>query len=183
MKQEKSSTKNAKLAPQASATGEDDSAPMAAQIESERRRLRDLVASVPGVVWEAWGLPDEASQRINFVSDHVEKMLGYTVEEWLQTPNFWLAIVHPEDREQAAREAREKFDSRRGGVSYFRWMTKDGRAIPVAAHSVAILDRSGLPVGMRGVTMDVSGRKLAEEELERRARQAALGADVGVALA
>jgi PAS domain S-box-containing protein len=210
MKQEKSSTKNAKVAAQTSVEADaaafaegdaaldgasrpegshdeatpraDDDATLAAQIESERRRLRDLVASVPGVVWEAWGLPDEGSQRINFVSDHVEKMLGYTVEEWLATPNFWLTIVHPEDRERAAREAREKFDSCKGGVSHFRWMTKGGRAIPVEAHSVTILDEAGTPVGMRGVTMDVSSRRRAEEELERRARQAALGADVGVAL-
>jgi PAS domain S-box-containing protein len=160
-----------------------ETALLTSQIEGERRRLRDIVSSVPGVVWEAWGVPDESSQRINFVSDHVEKMLGYTVEEWLATPNFWLTIVHPEDQERAAREAREKFDSRAGGVSQFRWMTKDGRAVPVEAHSVAILDEAGKPTGMRGVTMDVTSRRLAEEELERRARQATLGADVGIALA
>ncbi len=64
-------------------------------IVGERRRLRDIVGTVPGVVWEAWGEPDESSQRIDFVSGYVEQMLGYTVEEWLSTPNFWLSIVHP----------------------------------------------------------------------------------------
>ena len=159
-----------------------DNATLVAQVEGERRRLRHLVGSVPGVVWEAWGEPDAASQRINFVSDYAEEMLGYAVEEWLSTPNFWLSIVHPEDRERAAAEARRKFGSEAGGVSEFRWVHKDGRAVPVEAHSVAVRDADGRPVGMRGVTMDVTERRRAQEELDRRARQAALGADVGVAL-
>jgi PAS domain S-box-containing protein len=110
-------------------------------------------------------------------------MLGYTVEEWLSTPNFWLSIVHPDDGERAAHEARMKFESRAGGVSRFRWMAKDGRVVHVEAHSVPVFDERGEPVGMRGVTMDISARRHAEEELDRRVRQAALGADVGVALA
>ena len=146
---------------------EDEKLRLAAQVEGERRRLRDLVANVPGVVWEAWGVPDESSQRIDFVSDHVEQMLGYTVEEWLATPNFWLTIVHPEDRERAAREARAKFDSRVGGASRFRWVTKDGRAIQVEAQSVVICDERGEPAGLRGVTMDITERVRSEEALRQ----------------
>ncbi|HLL74176.1 MAG TPA: PAS domain S-box protein [Pyrinomonadaceae bacterium] len=144
---------------------EDERARLAAQIEGERRRLKELVGNVPGVVWEAWGEPDAQSQRINFVSDYVETLLGYTVEEWLQTPNFWLTIVHPEDRERAAAEARRKFDSRKGGASQFRWVRKDGRAIHVEAQSLIICDDGGNPVGMRGVTMDITERKRAEAAL------------------
>ncbi|HEU4594002.1 MAG TPA: PAS domain S-box protein [Pyrinomonadaceae bacterium] len=144
---------------------EEERARLTAQIEGERRRLRELVSHVPGVVWEAWGEPDAAGQRIDFVSDHVEKMLGYTVEEWLQTPNFWLTIVHPEDRERAAAEARRKFESGLGGTSTFRWVAKDGRVLPVEAQSVVIRDERGEPAGMRGVTMDISARQRAEAEM------------------
>jgi PAS domain S-box-containing protein len=158
-------------------------APSDAQIESERLRMREMISSVPGVVWEAWGEPDADSQRIDFVSDHVEKMLGYTVEEWLSTPNFWLTIVHPEDRERAAAEARRKFDGEAEASNEFRWIRKDGSVIHVESHSVVVGDPSGRAIGMRGVTMDVSSRKRFEEELARRVRQAALGADVGGALA
>ena len=161
---------------------EEERAGLAAQVEDERRRLRDLVSSVPGVVWEAWGEPDAAAQRIDFVSDHVEQMLGYTVDEWLRTPNFWLSIVHPEDRERAAAEARAKFDGD-GGVSEFRWVRRDGRVIHVESRSVPVRDAQGRAVGMRGVTMDISSRRTAEAELARRVRQAALGAEVGAALA
>ncbi|HLL71934.1 MAG TPA: PAS domain S-box protein [Pyrinomonadaceae bacterium] len=140
---------------------------LAAEVESQQRRLDSIIKSVPGVVWEAWGEPDESNQRINFVSDYVEKLLGYTVEEWLSTPNFWLTIVHPEDRERAARNAVATFESGEIGTNQFRWMTKDGRAVWVEAHSIAITDARGRPVGMRGVTMDITERKEAGEALSR----------------
>jgi len=141
---------------------EAEKARLAALLESQRRHLQAMVGNVPGVVWEAWGVPDEASQRINFVSDYVETMLGYTVEEWLATPNFWLSIVHPEDRERAGREAAAIFASGKVGTSRFRWMAKDGRVVCVEGQSSVILEDTGRPVGMRGVTMDISERMRQE---------------------
>jgi PAS domain S-box-containing protein len=146
---------------------EGEKARLAAEVEEQRHRLDSIIASVPGVVWEAWGVPDESNQRINFVSDYVETMLGYTVEEWLATPNFWLSIVHPEDRERAASTAAATFASGKVGTNRFRWMAKDGRAVWVEAHSLAIMDEAGQPVGMRGVTMDITERKEAGEGLRR----------------
>ena len=35
-------------------------AQQAREVEVERKRLRDMIASIPGVVWEAWGEPDSA---------------------------------------------------------------------------------------------------------------------------
>ncbi len=161
---------------------EAEKARLAAEVEAQRHRLDSIIASVPGVVWEAWGLPDESSQRINFVSDYVETMLGYTVEEWLATPNFWLTIVHPEDRERAARTAAATFASGKVGTNQFRWVAKDGRAVWVESRSIAIMDAAGRPAGMRGVTMDITERKEAGEGL-RRWEQIFRHAGWGVALA
>ena len=124
-----------------------------------RTRLNEVVANVPSVVWEAWGQPDAAAQRIDFVSDYVTTMLGYDPDDWLEKPNFWLTIVHPDDRERAASEALAKFTGGGSGRSEFRWMTKDGRAIWVEARSQTILDEQGRPVGMRGVTSDITAQK------------------------
>ncbi len=135
-----------------------------AQVRDQSERLDQVVATVPGVVWEAWGEPDAATQRINFVSDYVETMLGYSVEEWLSTPNFWLQIVHPDDKARAAEEAATSFaGGEQKSVSEFRWMRKDGSAIWVESTSAVIKDETGKPVGIRGVTTDISERKRAEE--------------------
>src|SRR5205085_3970955 len=60
-----------------------ESASLYSQIANQQQRLDNMVATVPGVVWEAWGAPDRATQRIDFVSGYVETMLGYSVQEWL----------------------------------------------------------------------------------------------------
>ena len=133
------------------------------EVEMQRRRVEDIVAHVPGVVWEAWGKPDASNQRIDFVSDHVEKMLGYSREEWLSTPNFWLQVVHPDDRERAAAEAAAIFASGKGGSIRFRWLHKSGREIWVEAQSIVVCDESG-PIGMRGVTLDITPAVRAEIE-------------------
>lgn len=153
-------------------------------LESERSRLKNIVASIPGVVWEAWGKPDDTvGLRIDFVSDYVEQMLGYSVEEWLSTPNFWLTIIHPEDRDQTAKRAADSFAKRKAGSLRFRWLTRDGRALWVESHFVVVCDESGAPIGMRGVAIDVSEGKQAEDMQARRAAQSALRADVSAALA
>jgi PAS domain S-box-containing protein len=141
---------------------EAEHARLLSEIENQRQRLNNVVANVPGIVWEAWGQPDEARQRIDFVSDYVESMLGYGVQEWLSTPNFWLSIVHAEDKERAAQEASAIYASCKGGTSEFRWVTKDGRIIWVEGQSVVVCDDAGNPIGMRGVTMDISERKRTE---------------------
>ena len=138
------------------------------QVRAAQRHLSEFVESVPGVMWVAWGRPDSARQRIDFVSGYVETLLGYTVEEWLQTPNFWLSIVHPDDREHAARTAREAFAARTSHVNQFRWLAKGGAVIWVESHSSVICDEDGEPIGMRGVTLDIATRKETEEALIRR---------------
>jgi PAS domain S-box-containing protein len=143
---------------------EEEMADLVVQLEAARERVDNIVSNVPGVVWEAWGSPDDAEQRIDFVSDYVEEMLGYSVEEWLATPNFWLTIVHPDDRKRAAAESRAAFEAGSGTIE-FRWMTKDGRAIWVEAQSTVIRDEIGTPLGMRGVTMDITERRLADAKV------------------
>ena len=133
------------------------------QLEDQRKYLQELVSSVPGVVWEAWGEPGEANQRIDFVSDYVTEMLGYTVEEWLSTPNFWLKIVHEEDKEKAAAVAAEHFSKGKKGTNRFRWVAKDGTIVWVESQSMVICDEQGNPIGMRGVTMDITERKKKED--------------------
>jgi two-component system, cell cycle sensor histidine kinase and response regulator CckA len=146
---------------------EKERARLATEIENQRERLDNLISSVPGVVWEAWGQPDAANQRFDFVSDYAEALLGYSVEEWLSTPNFWLTIAHPDDKERAGREAAASFAAGKNSTVEFRWVAKDGHAVWVESNYVVIKDDEGRPIGLRGVTTDTSERKRAEEELRQ----------------
>jgi PAS domain S-box-containing protein len=148
-------------------TAETERARLTAEIESQRQRLDNIVATVPGVVWEAWDQPDTEAYRTNFVSDYVETMLGYTPEEWRSTPNFWLTIVHPEDKKQVSSSAAASFATCKGATMEFRWLRKDGTSVWVESNFVVITDQSGKPVGLRGVNTDIDERKKAEEALRQ----------------
>ncbi len=137
---------------------------LAAQIEEHHERLSNIIDNITGVVWEAWGKPDEATQKIDFISDYVETMLGYTVEEWLAAPNFWLTIIHPDDRERMMQVTAENFLKSQNFTEEFRWIAKDGRTVWVETHSTVICDNAGQPIGYRGVNLDITERKRLEEE-------------------
>ncbi len=140
---------------------------LAAEVAAERGRLTKIVANVPGIVWEAWARPKSTLLRGDFVSSHVETMLGYSVEEWLAKPKFWLDIAHPDDRRRMAMQSKSIL---RGGANNpleFRWIAKDGRTVWAEAHGAVIYDEDGSPIGMRGVTIDVTERKKAEVRFRR----------------
>jgi PAS domain S-box-containing protein len=158
---------------------EEEKIQLIAENERQRQRLNTLVAQLPGVVWESWGEPDSDTQRIAFVSGYVEQMLGYSVQEWLSTPDFWLTLVHPDDRESAASNRAAIFASGEPGVNQFRWISKDGQTVWVETQSVVINDEAGVPVGLRGVTLDITRRKEAELRLETQTRQQAVVAELG----
>jgi PAS domain S-box-containing protein len=132
---------------------------------AEHRRLDEVISNVPGLVWESRVSADGVTRSEHFVSQHVEKMLGYTVEEWMSHPRFWLTIIPEEEREQTLQLNNAIFASGTDGVVQHRWKTKDGRLLSVEAHLSVIFDHDNLPVGLRGVTLDISERKTAEEGL------------------
>lgn len=135
------------------------------EIESQRQRLDNIIANIQGVVWEA---STNSDSGLDFVSDYVETMLGYTVEEWHSDPKFWLKIVHPDDREKAEREAWEIFKHGTTGTLEFRWIRKDGRPIWVESRNVVIRDDDGQATGIRGVVVDITERKKLEQDLRAR---------------
>lgn len=127
-------------------------------LESEQNKVVDVIANVPGVVWEMYKRPNQKQNRINYVSPYIEKMTGYKMKRWITEPDFWLTIAHPEDRVMAEKLAEEQYGSGSGGVNLYRWIRKDGRVIWAEAYSSVIKNKSGKPMGSRGVTMDVTPR-------------------------
>ncbi len=130
--------------------------------EAEHKRLNDLIANVPGIVWETRIDPVSRHHTTTFVSEQAEEMLGYTIEEWLSTPNFCIQHVTGEDRERVVRETQRILSGVDHGVLSFRWMAKDGSTVWVKAQLAAIVDESGKMIGSRGVTIDMTEQQLAE---------------------
>jgi PAS domain-containing protein len=75
--------------------------------EDELERLRALIHDLPGMVYLEDADPGiEGPGRFLYVSPGVERVLGYTVEEWLADPAGWVERLHPDDV-PAMRETRK----------------------------------------------------------------------------
>ena len=129
------------------------------------RRLDEVVSNVPGIVWESRLEPGANQRRETFISQQLKKVLGYSVEEWLATPRFWESTIANEDLERVRRESDAIFASGQQGSITFQCRKKDGEVIWLESHLAPILNHDGKPVGLRGVTMNVTDRKLVEESL------------------
>lgn len=135
-----------------------------------KRRFDGLVAHVPGIAWEAYFQQSPETHVVDYVSDQIEAMSGYTPEEW-KRPNFWIELVHPDDRERALADTRSLMRDQICASSY-RWITKDGRLLWVTSRMSLILGDDGQPIGIRGVTVDETPVKQAEaQRLEMRMRE------------
>jgi len=146
--------------------------------EAEHHHLDEIVANVPGIVWES--RLEDGVPKTTFVSPYLGKMLGYTVGEWLSQPGLWRSIVVDEDREQVETTLAHVLETGAEGTLQARFLTKDGRVIWVESHLTAICDEHGKSVGLRGVTMDISDRRQAEAALHE--NQAQLAAIIGSAM-
>jgi PAS domain S-box-containing protein len=138
---------------------------LAEDLERERKRLGDILDSVPAVVFEYW---PPGSKNRDFVSRHVETMFGYTPEEWLSTPRFWVQCVHPDYRQFVLDDMARLFAGRyEDRVRQGRWLRKDGKVIWVETHLMVIRDHVDGTQGIRGFRLDITKQKEAELELQK----------------
>ncbi|HXF37691.1 MAG TPA: PAS domain-containing protein [Actinomycetota bacterium] len=129
-------------------------------------RYRDLVERIPAITYqELVEVPDDRTASIVYVSPQVERILGYTQEEWSR-PGFWQGIVHPEDRERVLEESDRTTATGRPYVQDYRMVARDGRVVWVHDEAVVLgRDEEGRAL-WQGVMIDVTPLKRAEERLQ-----------------
>lgn len=139
---------------------------------SERKRAEDalrqahesyvtLVNSIDGIVWEA----DAQGLQFTFVSPQAERMLGYPVTRWTNEPGFWKDHIHPDDRQWATKFCIGATNAKRPHDFEYRMIAADGRTVWL--HDVVtVVVENDQPVRLRGVMLDITERKRAEEALK-----------------
>ena len=126
-----------------------------------RQRFLRLLETIDGVVWEA-----ERGVGNTFLSPQVERLFGFTVEEWRADPGFWRSRVHPDDLEEALvidNAAYNATHSYAYEMSY-RLITKSGKVVWVRDLCRVDVDKDR-PNRMIGLMIDVTRQKHTELEL------------------
>ncbi len=127
-------------------------------------KYRALVEQIPAVVFMAY-----LDERIGetYVSPQIEKVLGFTQEEWLQDPVRWYQQVHPDDKQRWSVEAAQLFLSGEPLRSAYRVLARDGRVIWFHCEAKMIRREDGRPWFIHGVGFDITHLKKTEEALQQ----------------
>jgi len=128
--------------------------------KQEALRYSNLVNTVNGVVWEA----DPASRQFTFVSEQAEALLGFPVDEWTNTDDFWLAHLHPQDREWARAARRPAPGAGDRHHIEYRMIAADGRIVWVSDYISAVRNGDDTDC-LRGVMVDITEKKRLEQRL------------------
>jgi len=132
-----------------------------AELRVSRQKFETLVNSIQGVVWEA----DPKTFAFSFVSEQAERLLGYSRQEWIEAPDFWLKRIHPDDQMLAQNFRTTGLQQEKPSQFEYRMIAADGRPVWLREISTFIIE-AGAPQALRGVLFDITDHKQAEEELE-----------------
>lgn len=133
-----------------------------AAISVSQQRMQVLINSIDGIVW----ICDPETFRFSFVSRQCIRILGYQPDEWLTNMEFWQDHLHPEDK---VKTVLLRQDYGRAGKPYtceYRMLAADERIVWIR-ESGTVMDEQGKASAMRGIFLDITARKMAEEELAR----------------
>jgi PAS domain S-box-containing protein len=124
---------------------------------------RAMVEQVPAVAY-AWDPAFEpGSVPAAYISPQIERLLGFTAEQWLDDPALWSRQVDPRDLDgvlaawATAVAARDRF------VAEYRIRRTDGVEVWVRDEAVPVSDDGG--VRYRGVMYDVTAERQTAEAL------------------
>jgi PAS domain S-box-containing protein len=125
-------------------------------------KYRTLVEQIPAVVYLA-----EYGEQGDwlYISPQLERVLGYSPEEWLAHPHPMASFTHPDDLSAAWVEEERSLSSGEPFRAEYRMQAKDGRWRWILDEATPVLDQTGRPFVLQGVMYDISERKHSEQEL------------------
>jgi diguanylate cyclase (GGDEF)-like protein/PAS domain S-box-containing protein len=126
------------------------------------QRYRTLVEQIPAVTYID---PVDDPDTSLYTSPQIERMLGYTPQEWIKGKQ-WPKRLHPDDRERIL-AADERFEAGDGAPfsEEYRLLARDGSVVWVREEAVLLEDELGEPLYWQGVILDISEQKEAEQQL------------------
>jgi PAS domain S-box-containing protein len=139
----------------------------AALAEAEAR-YRTLVEQVPVVIYtQAIDREDPRVSNTVYIGPRTEDMLGYTVEETLETGGLWRDVLHPDDRERVLAGDARSNETGEDFVMEYRMIAQDGHVVWVHDEATVVRDHDGRPRAWQGFLLDITERKEAEDRLEQ----------------
>lgn len=132
------------------------------RLRAAETRFRTLVEQIPAVTFMA--VLGEGENEV-YVSPHIEAMLGFTQEEWLENPFLWYYQLHPDDRRLWNEEFTRGCQTGGPFRAECRFIARDGKVVWVHGEARLVKDEIGRPQFLQGVAFDITENKRAQQVL------------------
>jgi len=147
-------------------------------LQESEAKFRELADLLPQTVFET-----DTEARLTYTNQFAFQTFGYTNEDFQIGLNA-LNMLIPEQRDRAGRRFRRIMAGENLPEEEYMAQRKNGTTLPVIIYSSHI-QRSGEKLGLRGIIVDITERKQAEEALkenEQRFRELFNNMSSGVAI-
>jgi len=124
-------------------------------------KINEILSLSPAIIYSRRATGDFAT---TFVSGNITSLFGYSIQDCLETQNFWHDNIHTEDVERVF-AAYDIFFKEGHHVHEYRFRKKDGSYLWVLDQLRLIRDADGNPQEIIGSWLDITGRKETEEAL------------------
>jgi two-component system sensor kinase FixL len=134
-------------------------------------RFQALVEQIPAVTFSA---SFASGLKELYISPQIEEVMGYTQEEWLDSPVLWYERLHPDDKPRWNREFGRTVAFGSDFKAVYRFLSKDGRVIWLHGEARIVRDAAHKPLWLQGVGFDVTEVYEAQARIrdaEARAKQ------------
>jgi PAS domain S-box-containing protein len=139
----------------------------ARKLSDAEQRYRALVEQIPAITYvdECRDLDEHQVWPTVYISPQVETILGYSPQEWQTDAWLGTSLIHPDDRERASQADRRHYETGEPLAIEVRMFAKDGSVRWIRDEAIMIRDDAGGPRWSQGLLLDITERKIAEEQL------------------
>lgn len=140
---------------------------LAEQTEIANRKLSESEARFKMIsdFSNDWEVFRDQNNKIIYCSPSIERLLGYTVEEYITKISF-ADYVYPDDFQYAISEYKKLANGEYPSPVQFRFIKKNGEIIWVETSGQPIYTSTGERIGFRTSTRDITEHKRIEKELK-----------------
>jgi diguanylate cyclase (GGDEF)-like protein/PAS domain S-box-containing protein len=132
------------------------------RLREAEKRYRMLVERIPAITYIR---EIRHTSESVYVSPQVLDIVGYTPEECTLTPDLWIRILHPDDRESVLAEDLRTNETGEPFTMEYRQFAKDGHLVWIRDEATLVRNEEGEPLYWLGVQIDITERKRAETRL------------------
>lgn len=122
-----------------------------------------IIETIPGISYRcAW----DEDYTLYIMSSYAEQITGYPPSDFINNAvRSYASIIHPDDVEYCAQQSRQAIEAGKPWELEYRILHKDGNIRWVFEKGRVVRDEEGEVKFSQGVVLDVTRRKLAEEEV------------------